>query len=1330
MPFLDLSLEKISQCPTLKDLAPPSQQEVLMAGLDTLRKGHLKGHKIARTEDGAFQLEFYFHDEVVFPEVVVTLHEEEPQGMLFSKSLNNPSVGDNEVGKHQWATVVLLWWAYAQDASLLRRLDTRIAYFCRDFQEVLFENKNPKADEVLGAELPPDLKLDSLSLVLDEIPLKGSAGLGDVLPSWDGHYQLTEVPFVDDPRNTLLWDLPQVFRKPLNIDGVFYWSDLKKQNQLAAVIRYNFSNGIQLSSREVLRHSYRSIVPRDLLPSAVRRNSIQPGWPLLPRHEADFVSRDLSDIEEVLQELLARVAYKVQRGEVRLFLQSEAATDKGLELRNFSFEGRDDFFWSVHFEGESSVLTKTTLSTHNPNSRFHFFQSFALDLESQSVVVFPWLREIEAFKDFFNRTLSVKVSDFLAPFTVEGITETSAYLKFIRGRALQVRIRGGSHHIPARYSTLEMHFQNTGGFVLEHVFEFEEKIHRHRGWSAPAVHILRALSLGLSVMTSTDLKSLISRGGKKRDWDLKLVKHMGVLQYLTLEALSLHFEGHLTDGSTCSPQNLVAALHTNIQSLLLTGEGTVLDRGLPLSELCSRPVLSCLESFVAQVFKSLSETYSVYAPEGELIYSGLVERDFRVVFEILKQWASATQGGIFKKARTSLLGKIWDGDPEVDLLLSEGEFFFPTAGRDPMLVSQALVLLQPLKDHRVRLLLNGQALVELTDNEFQVDFQIVSNLEDKMLNWFELNPRFFLQGQEVDPDSIKNLGGGGVLEYNGQFYIIPKTQVPSMRRLESFWLKLQQGKKETTKKKNWNDKVYQIPKSQTLELLALRASGYAIRGDEEWQKLCHFYDSLGGAKSLMKVPSSVRGDLKHYQHEGMQWLYDLYKLKMGALLADDMGLGKTLQALSFLEFLRTQGELDQVLVVVPSSLVYNWESEIGKFTPQLPLQIFTSKEMSRVAQRLESKEPLVVVTTYGLLMENDEFMSQYKWNVLIFDEAQNLKNITTKRTSSARMLSARFKICMTGTPMENHYGEFYSLMDLIVPGCLGKYEDFRRHFVNTEVVLVEDVEDLKLRTKPLLLRRTKKEILDQLPEKQETRVSIAFEENQKKIYRDIALAYNQKIQETMKDATEAQVQLQMLTALLRLRQACSDPGALPQVKYEQVPPKLEALMDSLKEIIESGESALVFTQFLQTLEHTEKLLKDAGVPVFVLHGGVPTKQRQKVLRDFNECEQGAVLVMTLKTGGVGLNLTKASYVFHLEPWWNPSVENQATDRAHRLGQKKAVQVFRYIMHESLEEKMEELKSRKSKKFQSLFSEAESIKDVGTGSGALSKEDFDFLLGLK
>jgi Superfamily II DNA/RNA helicases, SNF2 family len=1331
MPFSDLSLVKISQRPSLKDLAPLDQQDVLMAGLQVLHRGKLKGNKFSKDENGVAHLEFYFADEDVAREVIVKIDEVEPKGLIDVSCLSCTNLDRDEKCKHQYSALILLWWAQASDPAFLRRLEPRISMVCQEFQEIILQGKEAGASQT-NPDLPADLKFESISIVLDEVPFRGSAALQEILPNDLGKAYVTQdVKLEEDPRNSFLWDMPQVFRKPLNIDQAVYWADLKKQNYLSAIIRYNFTNGVQVSSREILRHPFKSLVPRDLLPNAIRKLSTDPGWPFLSRVDEGFVSRDLSDIEEVIQELVDRINQKMKKGGVPVYLQSEQDAEKALQIKNIFLDVAEHFYWDVKFqESDHDITAFVTLTSQSEGRHFEFFPSFALDMQTQSLVAFSFARERKMLKDFFTRTQEGQLAEGFDTFSIRGHEEATALLKYLRTRPVPVRIAGGTHRLPAKASHLDMHFSAEGGFTFERVCEREGHLPlRQKGWSVPAVLLLRTLTQGLPYLLNTDAKNLVSRAGKKREWDLKLIKHLGILQYVTLEALTLHFDGILTDGTTCSNEHLMEALSSRIQAILVSGEGNALEKNIPLMDLCSKSVTGCFEKFVEKLFKMITEPYSIYSSEGEIVFSGMVEREFRIIFEVLKTMALTSQGNSFKKARSGLLSKMWDGNVDKDPLLKGGVFNFPSEGKEPFSVIQALVVLQPMKSEGVRFYLNGQALIELTPDEFKVDFQIVSNLDDKMLNWFELNPRFFLQGMEVHGDAIKNMGGEGVLEYNGRFYLVPKEQIPSLRRLENFWNRLQQGKKETSKKK-WSDKFYQVPKSQTLELLALRASGHTIRGDHKWQELCSFYDGLNGPKKLAPVPKTVQAELKAYQHEGLQWLSDLYTLRLGALLADDMGLGKTLQALAFLEQLRVQKELGQVLVVVPSSLVYNWESEIAKFVPELPLQIFAAKESEKIGKKLESKEDIVLVITYGLLLENDEMLSQYNWNVLIFDEAQNLKNITTKRTSAARMLPARFKICMTGTPMENHYGEFYSLMDLIVPGCLGKYDEFRRHFVNTEVVLIEDVDDLKLRTKPLLLRRTKKEILDQLPEKQETKVSIAFEERQKKIYRDIALAYNEKIKETMTESGESQVQLQMLTALLRLRQACSDPGALPQVKYEQTPPKLEALMESLEEIIESGESALVFTQFVQTLERTEKLLKAANIPVFVLHGAIPTKQRQKLLRDFNETPGGAVLVMTLKTGGVGLNLTKASYVFHLEPWWNPSVENQATDRAHRLGQKKAVQVFRYIMHESLEEKMELLKARKNKKFESLFSDTESAKDIGAGSGALSKDDFDFLLGIK
>jgi len=457
-----------------------------------------------------------------------------------------------------------------------------------------------------------------------------------------------------------------------------------------------------------------------------------------------------------------------------------------------------------------------------------------------------------------------------------------------------------------------------------------------------------------------------------------------------------------------------------------------------------------------------------------------------------------------------------------------------------------------------------------------------------------------------------------------------------------------------------------------------------------------------------------------------------------------MGLGKTLQTLTFLARLRNEDRLGTVLLVVPTSLTYNWLSENEKFTPDLPMRMFSPKAKDSFA----AKAPGVLLTTYGLLQEHAAFFKQFSWDIAIFDEAQNLKNISTQRTATARSLDVNIKICLTGTPLENHLGEFYSLVDLCVPGCLGDLDEFRKIYVNPENILTDDLRYLRLKTKPLVLRRTKAEILAELPEKQESRVILPFDEKQKKIYRDIAISYNDKVQAAIAEKGEAQSQLQMLTALLRLRQACSDPAALPGINYQKIPPKIEALTEALAEIVDAGESALVFTQFLHTLDRSANVLRASGLPVFVIHGALARAGRERALHDFNACLGGAILIMTLKTGGVGLNLTKASYVFHLEPWWNPAVENQATDRAHRLGQKRAVQVYRYIMHESVEEKIERLKAQKQRRFDAMFTEletpptaegitGESTSDSTSESSAacrknashLSRADFEFLLSV-
>jgi SNF2 family DNA or RNA helicase len=617
------------------------------------------------------------------------------------------------------------------------------------------------------------------------------------------------------------------------------------------------------------------------------------------------------------------------------------------------------------------------------------------------------------------------------------------------------------------------------------------------------------------------------------------------------------------------------------------------------------------------------------------------------------------------------------------------------------------------------------------------DFQPVFDLKEEFetddnkspsqnIDWFELHPKFFFKGIEVETNKLDRLAREGVLEFQGRIYLIQNKNMPSIKRLEAFWAKIQTGKMNDSKRKS-ADRYLRLPKSQTLEMLALRASGVTVTGGKRWKKICEFFDSLSHLRSSLEIPNTVNADLKAYQKTGVQWLLDLYDLGLGGILADDMGLGKTIQTLSFLEILRDRKEMGSTLILVPTSLTYNWISEATKFTPNIPTFIFQSKVKEQAKEFLNQNPNSALISTYGLFTEHQDFFSNHNWNILIFDEAQNLKNISSKRTTASRRVSARFKLCLTGTPLENHLGEFYSLLDLVVSGCLGELNSYREKFISPESINKADLQFLKLKAKPLVLRRTKTEILSELPPKQESTIKLPFEQKQERIYRDIALSWNEKVKGSILSDGEAKSQLLMLTALLRLRQACSDPGSIPNVRYDEEPPKITVLLEALQEITESGESALVFTQFLQTFDRIKKELKKNQIENFSLHGGTTRVERERVLKSFQESKKGSVLLMTLKTGGVGLNLIKASYVFHLEPWWNPAVENQATDRAHRIGQQRPVQVYRYLMRESVEEKIEILKSRKSAKFNALFSSTEKDAELSSGDGALSQSDFEYLL---
>ncbi|OYZ13356.1 MAG: hypothetical protein B7Y39_17885, partial [Bdellovibrio sp. 28-41-41] len=595
----------------------------------------------------------------------------------------------------------------------------------------------------------------------------------------------------------------------------------------------------------------------------------------------------------------------------------------------------------------------------------------------------------------------------------------------------------------AQRSLTEVRFSDNGHFFIQHEARVPgQKNISRQGWSARSAHYLMCLSQGLPYALETQARDIASTDSFQRDWDLALLKHLGILQYIFLETLSVHFEKTLIDGTPVAGDAVFPAIQNRVKLLLVSTTETT--ETATLADFVSRSVLACFDRFVDQTQVDVTQCESFYSESGEVIMDGVLQREFRLIYELLKRLALTTQGSCFKKVRAPFLSKISATTFETESAISQAKFYFPEAS-----LGGALEIIQSLVPHGFKIFLNDQPIQELSDSDLDIKFNIADRMDQSQINWFELSPKFFLMGQEIEPSNILRLGTGGVIEYENKLYLVPQKQIPSLRLLEDFWKKLQKSKVESSRR--GRDTYYQLPRSQTLFLLALRKAGIPFQGDTEWIKLCEFYDRLGETTRALELPLSIKADLKIYQKAGVQWLQDLYRLKLGALLADDMGLGKTLQTLSFLEDLRVKKEMGTVLVVVPSSLVFNWRNEIEKFTPEIPVVIFSNDTRENIAALVAGKKEKLVLITYGMMLEHSEVISRSTWNIIVFDEAQNIKNINSKRTSAARALKARFKIALTGTPMENHFGEFYSLIDLLVPGSLGPLEDFRRGYVNSPV---------------------------------------------------------------------------------------------------------------------------------------------------------------------------------------------------------------------------------------------------------------------------------------
>ncbi len=442
------------------------------------------------------------------------------------------------------------------------------------------------------------------------------------------------------------------------------------------------------------------------------------------------------------------------------------------------------------------------------------------------------------------------------------------------------------------------------------------------------------------------------------------------------------------------------------------------------------------------------------------------------------------------------------------------------------------------------------------------------------------------------------------------------------------------------------------------------------------------------------VPDRLKKVLRPYQVTGYQWLRTLSSLKMGGILADDMGLGKTVQVLAFLLSKQEDGERATALIVAPTSLVYNWAAEIDKFTPELTYRIVHGTRPERESAIGNEAQCDVFITSYATLRRDIDLYQDMHFSTVILDEAQHVKNESSKVAQSVKKLVASNRFALTGTPMENHLGEFWSIFDFVLPGHLGSRYSFSKLYEKpiTKEQDLEKSEALRAMIKPFLLRRLKKDVLPELPEKIESQVRIEMSDEQKKVYAATVSRIRGELDRQFAERGFAGSQLQILSALTRLRQICSHPSVYLE-DYDGTSGKFEALRELLAELRESGHRPLIFSQFTSVLKLIREMVVEMNLSYHYLDGQTKARDRGLMVDSFNSGD-GDVFLISLKAGGSGLNLTGADTVIHFDPWWNPAVEDQASDRAYRIGQTKNVYVMKLITRGTIEEKIIKLQERK------------------------------------
>lgn len=487
--------------------------------------------------------------------------------------------------------------------------------------------------------------------------------------------------------------------------------------------------------------------------------------------------------------------------------------------------------------------------------------------------------------------------------------------------------------------------------------------------------------------------------------------------------------------------------------------------------------------------------------------------------------------------------------------------------------------------------------------------------------------------------------------------------------------------------------------------------------DRKLQKLNDFEQIADTA-----MPKNFKGDLRHYQKAGYNWFSFLREYNFGGCLADDMGLGKTIQTLAMLQKLKEEDDQNEThttsLIIMPTSLIYNWLNEAKKFTPDLKIYAHVGTFRNKDVSLFDQHD--IIITTYGITRVDADLLRNFYFNYVILDESQNIKNPSSKSFKSVRVLRSRYRLVLSGTPVENTVGDLWTQLTFLNPGLLGAQAFFNEEYVQAIEKRKDEEKAKKLQAiiKPFVLRRTKEQVAAELPPKTEHIFYCDMSEDQATYYEKTKSAYRNDLLTIMDNGTYAKKQVQLLQGLTALRQLANHPIMI-DAEYESDSGKFENVMHTLDNVLKAGHKVLIFSQFVKHLAIFRECLIKENIPHSYLDGS--TKNRGEIVANFQKNEDIRVFLISIKAGGVGLNLTQADYVFILDPWWNPAVEQQAIDRTHRIGQDKKVFIYKFISKDTVEEKILALQRRKKSLANSLITTEESF------FKSLTKDDIRELL---